>query len=72
MCRELFKKNADGILDRKRYFDYLQFLGKWSRKISIQTKGLESVFKFCGFAWKEEILSDENMKSSEVPNKIKL
>lgn len=53
MYRELFKKNADGILDSKRYFDYLQFWGKSSWKISIQTKGLESTFKFCGFAWKK-------------------
>lgn len=40
MYRELFKKNADGILDGKKHFDFLQFWGKLSWKINIQTKGL--------------------------------
>lgn len=71
MYRELFKKNADGILGRKRYFDYLQFWGKLSWKISAKQRGWSLYLSFVASLGKKKILSDEIQKAQKFLTKLK-
>lgn len=57
MYQDALKRNAYGILDKKKLFWLFAIMGhiklKWIQsEISIQTKVLESRFKLRGFAWK--------------------
>lgn len=56
MYQDLLNGNADGVLDRELFWLFA-IIGQIKLKrthfeMGIQTKELESRFKYCGFAWK--------------------